>query len=306
MISNKLLKNELVVALLAMICCLLWGSAFPCVKIGYRLFCINADDAFSQILFAGIRFFFAGFFTIAIGSIAAKKALLPSRRAFHKIAVLAVFQTVLQYIFFYLGLARTTGVKASILTSSNVFFAILISASLFKMERLSTKKIIGCILGFMGVVIINLTGTGFDLSFSPTGDGFIVISAASYAFSSAFIKLFSQDESPVMLSGWQFMLGGAVMIAAGFIGGGRITAVSGYGILMLIYLSMLSFAAFSLWGLLLKHNPVSKITVYGFMNPVFGVMLSAVFLAEGNSFDPVKVVISLLLVAIGIIVVNRN
>lgn len=58
---DTLLKNELVVFLLAMICCLLWGSAFPCVKIGYKLFGIVKDDVYTQILYAGMRFFLAGF-----------------------------------------------------------------------------------------------------------------------------------------------------------------------------------------------------------------------------------------------------
>lgn len=187
-----------------------------------------------------------------------------------------------------------------------MFIAILISSLIFRQEKLTAKKMIGCVLGFAGVVVINLTGAGFDFSFTPFGDGFIIISATSYAFSSAFIKMFSQDENPVMLSGYQFMLGGAVMVIAGLIGGGRIHTVSVGGVIMLLYLALLSCTAFSLWGLLLKYNPVSKITVYGFMNPVFGVILSAIFLGENGIFDITKIIISLLLVAFGIIVVNYS
>lgn len=102
--SENILKKDPVIVLLAMICCLLWGSAFPCIKIGYRLFDISANDSFTQILFAGIRFSLAGIFTIAIGSVTSKKLLLPSHNSLYKIVVLALFQTVLQYIFFYLGL----------------------------------------------------------------------------------------------------------------------------------------------------------------------------------------------------------
>ena len=172
------------------------------------------------------------------------------------------------------------------------------------MEKLTWKKLLGCALGFMGVVIINLTGNGLDLSFDLFGDGLVVISATAYAFASAFIKLFSKDDDPVMLSGYQFMLGGAVMIIAGLAGGGRITVISPGAILMLIYLSFLSAVAISLWGLLLKHNPVSKITVYGFMKPVFGVILSSVFLSESGMSDTARVIISLLLISAGIIIVN--
>lgn len=67
--KNNLLENKIVVFLLAIMCCLLWGSAFPSIKIGYNLFGIDSTDIMSQILFAGIRFFLAGIFTIIFGSI---------------------------------------------------------------------------------------------------------------------------------------------------------------------------------------------------------------------------------------------
>ena len=43
-----------------LVCCLLWGSAFPCIKIGYKLWNIESGDVWSIILFAGTRFFLAG------------------------------------------------------------------------------------------------------------------------------------------------------------------------------------------------------------------------------------------------------
>ena len=58
--KKKILTKPLVVCLLAMVCCLLWGSAFPCIKIGYRLFAIAGTDRPTQILFAGCRFVLAG------------------------------------------------------------------------------------------------------------------------------------------------------------------------------------------------------------------------------------------------------
>ena len=52
---------------------------------------------------------------------------------------------------------------------------------------------------------------------------------------------------------------------------------------LLIYMAMISAVAYSLWGMLLKYNPVSKVTVFGFMNPVIGVILSALLLNETES-----------------------
>ena len=54
--------------------------------------------------------------------------------------------------------------------------------------------------------------------------------------------------------------------------------------LLVVYMSFISAAAYSLWGVLLKHNPVSRITVFGFTTQIFGVLFSALFLREGSSF----------------------
>ena len=66
------MKKTVVVWLGAMLCCLLWGSAFPCIKIGYELWSIESTDTASQILFAGMRFVLAGILAIIIGCSMAK------------------------------------------------------------------------------------------------------------------------------------------------------------------------------------------------------------------------------------------
>ena len=57
---EAVLQKGVVVMLLALVCAMLWGSAFPCIKIGYGLFRVASGDAAGQILFAGIRFTLAG------------------------------------------------------------------------------------------------------------------------------------------------------------------------------------------------------------------------------------------------------
>lgn len=107
-----------------------------------------------------------------------------------------------------------------------------------------------------------------------------------------------------MLSGYQFILGGIVMVILGFGLGGRITHVSASALLMLFYLACISAVAYSLWGILLKYNPVSKVAIFGFTNPVFGVLLSAGWLGEGSAELGWNVLIALVLVCIGICIVN--
>ncbi|MGN0337038.1 MAG: DMT family transporter [Lachnospiraceae bacterium] len=303
--KETMMTKTVVVWLGAMLCCALWGSAFPCIKIGYRLFEIPSDAVATQILFAGLRFTLAGVIALLIGSALNRKWLIPKKGSGSKIVKLCMLQTVVQYLFFYVGLAHTSGVRASIIEGVNVFIAILVASLVFHQEALTARKIIGSIIGFAGVVLVNLTGDAGVGGFQLLGDGCIVLSTVAYAFSSVYLKRYSKEEDPVVLSGWQFVLGGLIMIVCGLLFGGRLETVSLSGIAMLVYLAVVSAVAYSLWGMLLKYNPISRVAVFGFMNPVFGVILSAIFLQEAGSLG-VMCIISLVLVCGGIYIVNRG
>lgn len=300
---ENFLTRNLVVAFMAFISCALWGSAFPCVKIGYKMLDIASSDTASQILFAGVRFTVAGIMVIIYSSIRERRFLAPAKSEIPKVMALSSFQTIIQYLLFYIGLAHTSGVKSAVIIGSNVFVAIVISSLLFRLEKLTFRKIAGCIAGFSGIVLINLPKGGFDPGFSLTGEGFMFLSTFSYAFSSVLMKKYSVTSNPVMLSGWQFLFGGIVMSAAGGFAGGQFSLNTFSAGAMLFYLAFISAAAYSIWATLLQYNPVSKVSVYGFINPVIGVLLSAVLLNEGDALG-IKAVFALLLVCLGIFIVN--
>ena len=304
--QHLLQKTHMVIGL-ALLCCFLWGSAFPSIKIGYQLFRIGAEDTASQILFAGIRFTLAGLLVIAIYSIASRKVIVPKKQSWGMIGIVAMLQTVIQYFFFYIGLAHTTGVKASIIEGAHVFISIIFACLLFQQEKMTRAKGLGCIVGFAGVILINLTdpdqlGGGFCLN----GEGFLLIACVAYALSSIFIKIFSQKESPVVISGYQFVLGGIVMMLAGCSMGGQVEPQGAAALILLLYLAMISAVAYSVWGLLLKYNPVSRVSIFGFSNPMFGVILSAVVLQEGAGISWGQSLCALALVSGGIYLVNRE
>lgn len=319
--NTRFLMTSAGMAITAIFCNFLWGSAFPAVKIGYRLFDIPSSSPSSQILFGGIRFTLAGFLVVIFGSIIEKRLLFPNKKAVPKILKLCLFQTVLQYVFFNIGLAHTSGVKSSIIEASSVFMAVIISGLLFRMEKVTANKILGCIIGFVGVVLVNLAGsasgnqavvqtagtTGIAAvsSFTLTGEGFILISTVSYAFSTVLMKKYSRDEDPVMLSGYQFIAGGLIMIIIGACFGGHVAFTAPSCIPLMIYLAFISSAAYSLLGLLLKYHPVSRVAVFGFTNPVFGVLLSALFLNETDMIMHWQIIAALPLVCDGIWCVNR-
>ncbi len=305
--SQRLQQMKTVFALAAL-CCFLWGSATPAIKIGYQLFSIDSADTSSIIVFAGTRFLLAGILVVLFQSLLRRRFLRPQPKALPAIFALSLTQTAVQYLFFYIGLAHTSGVRGTILSGLGGFLAILAASLLFRYEKLTVAKVLGCTAGFAGIVIMNLSGqnAGPLLDVTLLGEGFMVFSQISSALSSSLIKRYSARFDVVMLSGWQFALGGLLLIAAGLAGGGRIPAPSTpLAFVLLLYMALISAVAYTVWGILLQHNPVSRVTIFNFMTPLFGVLLSAVFLGEWQQAFSPRTLIALVLVCLGIYVVNR-
>jgi drug/metabolite transporter (DMT)-like permease len=302
--KKTFITTSLGIGLLACLCCLLWGSATPAIKIGYEWFGIVSGDVASRILFAGVRFILAGILTAVFGSLIAGKPLFPQKSSWGMICKLGMVQTVFQYIFFYMGLAYTTGVKSAIINGSQTFITIVLACLVFRYEKLTMQKFLGCLIGFAGVVVINFDPSGLTGGFTFQGEGAILIAAIAYALSSALVKKYSQKENPVVLSGYQFIFGGIIMTIVGAMMGGKLTGWCFRSILLLLYLALISSVAYSVWGILLKNNPVGKVAIYSFTNPIFSVLLSFIFLHETSSFG-VELVVALGLVCCGIWLVNR-
>ena len=292
----------------AVFCCVLWGSATPAIKIAYELFRIPASDTASRLVLAGARFQIAGVMIIAFGSLLKRKFLFPKKESWGKIAVLAAFQTVFQYYFFFMALANTTGVRGSVINASGNFLAILFAAYLFRMEKMTARKWFGCIAGFLGIIVL-LGGVraildGGDVTLA--GEGAMLMAGVFFALSGCCIKLFSKEEDPVVLSGYQFFLGGIVLFLIGILMGGRLVFYTPSCVLNLIYMGFISAGAYTLWGILLKYNPVSSVSILGFLNPIMGVLLSAVFLGENQEAFSFRGLIALILVSLGIIAINMQ
>lgn len=300
--KESIFKNPVAVTFLALTCCALWGSAFPCVKIGYKMF--NITDTGSQILFAGYRFFLAGIMALVLSSIIQRRPLKIKSSSVPYIAGQGLLQTTLQYIFFYIGMANTTGSKGSVINASNVFFSIITAHFFLENEKITIKKMAGCITGFAGVILVNLKPGGAGTGFSFNGEGMVLLCSAAYGISSVTLKKISERESPAVITAYQLLSGGAVLIITGFLAGGRVEGFTIWTSALLIYMALLSTAAFSIWAELLKYNPVGKVSVYSFSIPVFGVAFSAIFLNE--HIMSLQNLAALVLTSLGILIVNSG
>lgn len=304
--KENFLTKTWVVALLACICCVLWGSAIPSIKTGYRLLQVSSTDTASQIVFAGFRFTLAGILVLIFASFQEKKLQLPDAKVLKYAVPVCLAQTFVQYLFFYIGVAHTSGIKSGIISGLGNFIAILLSCLIFRKEPMTSRKLIGCLLGFMAVIIINLNGASMNLSFHLTGEGFLLVSQFSYAMSTMLIHLFSKKVSPVVLSGTQFTMGGILLLIVGSFMGGKLSHLSFAGAFLILYLALVSAIAYTLWSVLLAYNAVSKVTIFGFVNPLCSVLLSAFVLGEFEQAFRIHSLIALIFVCFGIYIVNKQ
>ncbi|MFL0249651.1 DMT family transporter [Clostridium neuense] len=302
--TKKLLTNKKVIIVLATICCLLWGSAFPGVKTGYSLFKISANDIPSKFVFAGYRFTLAGILVLIAAAVSGKNILIFTKKNTPQIAMLGFTQTTIQYVFFYIGLGYTTGSKGSIVNATSTFFSIILAHFIYKNDKLTFNKALGCIVGFLGVIAANFSSDVLKFSFSFKGEGLVILSALAASASSIYGKKITQILDSTIVTGYQLFIGGFVLTILGLLNKGSLAAFTPKSTLLLFYLAILSSAAFSIWTALLKYNKVGFVSMFNFLIPIFGVFLSAIILKE-KVFD-IKNLAALVLVCTGIILANRE
>ena len=302
--QHPFFSDRRVVILLASFCCLLWGSAYPAIKNGYAMFSIAAGDIPSKMLFAGYRFVFAGLVLLLLAILTRRNVFVLNVRNFLSTSLLGLTQTSLQYVFFYIGLAYTTGVKSSIMNATGTFFSVLLAHFIYRYDRLNLNKVAGCLIGFAGVMAVNFSPDLLDFNFSLLGEGFVVIAAFILSAATIYGKRLSQKMDSVVLTGYQLSIGGLALVLAGYGTGGVLTGFTLQSTALMAYMVLLSSASFALWTVLLKYNRVGLVTVFNFLIPVFGAVLSAIFL--GESIMEWKNVLALFLVCGGIWLVTRE
>ena len=271
------------------------------IKIGYECFGIGSG-AFEQILFAGIRFLIAGVLVFSVSAIKEKRIPRIAEGNGKNVFCVAVFYTFLQYIFFYIGLSGTSGASGSIVNSVSVFIAVLLSHFVYPDDKLTVRKAAGVALGFAGVLFATLAG-GNMCVFSFSGEGLILVAAMCFAIGSMLNKRATKRNDGFTVTAYNLMIGGAMLILLGLLGGGGGFTVTPKGVLVLFYLCAVSAIGFSILSVLLRKYPVGRVSVYNFVIPVSGTILSALIL--GEDILRWQYPVALLAVCAGILLVNR-
>ena len=130
----------------------------------------------SKMLFAGIRFTIAGLLVLAMARTTHKDFHVRQRADWWFILLFCLVNTTLHYTFFYIGLSHSEGSRAAILNSLSVFSVVILACIFFKSDRMTLRKVVGCVIGFAGILSLNLGGADSG-RFTWLGDGMIILNA---------------------------------------------------------------------------------------------------------------------------------
>ncbi len=300
-------KLFLLTSLIAIFCNILWGTAFPVLKIVYTEMGIMSSDLGGTITFISLRFLLAGIFIFVFGLFTGAPMFKLNKAQLMLITILGLFNTTFQYFLFNIGVNNTSGIKASILGQVGIFFSVVLAHFVYKDDRLNLRKILGLSLGFLGLILVNLNkGNEGLLSFSLLGEGFMILSGIVSSLAMFLAKKIGKELPSIVYTSWQMIIGSILLFFVGNLMGGSIDSLhfTPLSIVLFIYLALLSSVAFCLWYYILQYRKIGEISLYKFFVPVSGTLLTALFV-PGEKLMPIYIV-ALILVSLGIIIVNHK
>ena len=300
--GKSIFQRPLWVSLFALTAAVVWGWAYPLIKLGFAEFEITPDLTGSKMLFAGIRFCISGLIVLAVAR--GRKMNFKVRESIDwwYILLFSLLNTTLHYTFFYIGLSHAPGARSAILNSLSVFSVVILACLFFKTDKMTIKKVIGCVLGFVGIMTLNL-GNAESGKFTMMGDGMIILNALCGASASLLTRGLNKRVNVFIGTGYSLAIGGALLIIAGIILGSYLPHVTLLGIVYLFLLVGISTVGFSLYNKLLTCNPVGKVAIYNSLIPIVGAVTSCLCLNEQFYW---KYVIAGGLAAAGIYILNKG
>ena len=264
-------------AILAIISCLLWSTAFAGVKIGL--------DYATPLQFAGTRFFLAGLLVFPLAYRYNRDYFRILGLNLKLILLLALLQTFLQYTMFYTGINMIPAAVAAIIIGSQPLFIAMVANFFMPGDRMTLSKTLVILLGILGVALVSF---GKDPQ-SATGHiavaGILLMLGVNLlsGFSNVLVAREKGKVPPLVLSSSSMILGGAALFLFSIpLEGFDPQIRPGMFYISLSWLSLLSALAISIWTILLKRPGivVSDLNLWKFLIPLFGALFSWLLLPD--------------------------
>ena len=299
--NKSIFQRPLWVVVFALSAAMAWGWAYPLIKLGFAEFGITQLMTGSKMLFAGVRFMLAGLIVLAIAAATGRRFTVATGGNWLYVLLYALLNTGLHYYFFYVGLSYSDGARAAILNSLGTFVVVLLACVFFKSDRLTANKIVGCVLGFAGIMALNIGGAQGG-GFTFMGDGMIILNALCGAFAGLMTRGLGKRVDVFVGTGYSLAFGGVMLLVPGLLLGGTLPNVTFVGVVILLLLTCISALGFTLYNKLLTCNPVGKVAIFNSLIPVVGAVTSCLCLGEPFYW---KYVAAAALATAGIYLINR-
>lgn len=300
--SKSILSKPAVAMPLAFLCALTWSLAFPLIKIGQIEMHIDPGDFSSVALFAGIRFTLAGVVVLILAKLMRRSFKVSQPKGVWLLVLFSLSNIGFHYLFFYIGVVHQAGSRSAIIDSVGTFMVIVLSCLFFKDDKMTLRKVAGCLIGFGGILLANAdAGAGLFSGFSLAGDGAILLGTTFWAFGGILTRFVSKYADNIFSTGVSMALGGFVLVLIGVAFGGSVEVSTLKGVAIYAAMIAVSVVGFSVYNQLLVHNPVSRIAIFNSLIPILGVIMSSLLAGE-----PLKLayLAAGAVVAVGIVLVN--
>lgn len=291
------------VAIFAFTAAFAWGWAYPLIKLGFAEFGITPDQTGSKMLFAGVRFAISGLIILAMAKGAHRSFVMSTGvRGWAFILIFALLNTSIHYACFYIGLSHSAGSRAAILNSLSVFTLVILACVAYpSTDRLNASRVVGCVLGFVGILALNIGGADSG-GFTWLGDGMIIGNALCSAAAGLMTRKMNRHIDVFVGTGYSLLVGGILLAIPGLAIGGTVPMVTAWGIVILLLLIAISTVAFGLYNKLLSCNSVGKVAIFNSLIPVIGAVSSCICLGEPFYW---KYAFAAILAAAGIYTINQ-
>lgn len=300
--KNDIFTRPAWVVFFALTAAVAWGWAYPLIKLGFDEFAITANMTGSKMLFAGIRFAFSGVIVLLIAFAAKRNFRVRNVQAWLYVLLFALLNTTLHYAFFYIGLSHSAGARAAILNSLGVFLLVILACLFFKSDKLTFSKIAGCVVGFVGLLTLNIDG-GDSGGFTLMGDGMIILNAICSAAAGLMTRGLGSRVDVFVGTGYSLALGGLLLVVLGYAMGATLPQITVAGIVVLFLLVCISSLGFTIYNKLLTCNPVGRVAIFNSLIPVVGALTSCLCLDEPFYW---KYLFAALLAMAGIYIINKR
>lgn len=262
------------------LCALLWGAAFPLIKLAYA--CCPEITLTWCLFFAGTRFTLSGAGILALCKDPWKRLAATDRKL---LLGLTLTQTCIQYLFFYLAMSLSSGMLGALLVSCGSFWWLLLAPLFLKTPAAKLRDWLAIGVGALGVTLA---------VYSPgAGSGNVLIGGLCFILASLsgvlgliIMKPLSKTIDAKTATGGSLFFGGLILLLIGLPAANDFFQVLTPRLaLITLALAIISGVAFSIWNRLAHTYPVNLLAGYRFLIPLSGTLQASLFIA-GESPGP--------------------